>query len=195
MELAQAWNSDWTPTRPGTIQRTHRSAWAKLTPSVSGHSPHLSLSIDPSGLGLFGNIETEGPYRRFLSKWRQDPTGFISILRQLGSTWPPTSDLQSWRFRISRRIQIQAQKHDHWPYLDITATALSGLSVEQQTRFIDDVTQRPAGESYPQIMLIRALSPDVVVGDVNLAKRLASFATELEPLFVWLGDLVRTTNN
>ena len=190
-ELAQAWQSDWRQTI-GNIRQTDRSAWAKLEPARSEQAPHLSLSIDPAGLDLFANIETRGPYDRFRTAFQKEPEGLIALIRQLGSAWPPGSIADPpWRFRVVRRIETRPRTFNHWPAVDIAATALSDFVDDHMRWFIDEVTRRPAEEAVPEIMLVLTLPATVILGEVRLAERLATHATELEPFFAWLSEPIR----
>ncbi|MBI5487036.1 MAG: hypothetical protein HY905_06860 [Deltaproteobacteria bacterium] len=188
--VRERWARTWEP-HLGKIRTNSTGAWAIIRPPGSRHpQPHLTISMTPAGIGVFANIETEGPWRIFRNALRRAPGPFIEFLRGLD---PPGKDEpKGWRFEVLRRVGTDRPR-DYLtpPGLTIGAGAIGNLPQDALLSMVVAATAKPPREAAPEIMVLRRYDAAAVVRQSELPNWLVADARALTPFFEWLGGGVR----
>lgn len=95
----------------------------------------------------------------------------------------------AWNLEVRRRIKVEGglKSFYDWRAVEVALTSLNGWPDDRVRWLVDQVTDRPAGEAVPEIMIARTYHPSTVLREAALQAKLRQDADELEAFFVWIG--------
>ncbi len=165
-----------------------------IEPGSRASHPHLTISIDSSGLHIHPNIELEPPYQRFKKTLRGRPAGLTGLLRQLGRNPIRSDSDRPWRFRVVRRTPLGPPRQYHYyPLIDVATTVFQTWDNSELVGFIEKMTTKPDGEAAPQILIVKTHPSTHLLAADDFESTLLDDIREIEPFFDWIGEPIRAT--
>lgn len=188
--VRDAVNKNWE-TRPLNLTSGGLGAGILVHPPSPKTEPHLTIGIGASGVEIFANVETVGPYQKFKRAWEAAPDGLLNLVHDFGRNTIHDQNDFPWRFQVVHRVRLGPRRYHYWMAADVALNEMNSWDEAFVRGFVDRVIQPLDNEAVPEIKLIKSYPTSTILQVDDLPAVLSRDVETVEPYFKWLGVELR----